>query len=122
MRNSDEFMVGYIFGLRLRRVRYEFHRELFRLLEMKDLEEHFAAIWRICEPHMEEDPHEATARGMSPQDLADVLDDPQRVHGLLEALWEMLVEEAREDRERGRTLLAARLREVAEVIDQEMRP
>ena len=94
------------------RVQYRYHQEFFELLGYVKIAAQFGEIWELCEPHMEDDPHEPLVNGREPSDWLPYLEHPKVRHRFLEALSGVLEREAESDERRGRTLLARKLRNV----------
>jgi len=95
-----------------KRVRYSYHRDLFKLLGYPDIAAQFDAIWALCEPHMETDPHEPQVLGQEPAHWLPYIDNPT----FYTALIEVLESEAAVDEEKGRTRLASMLRAAVRLI------
>jgi len=98
---------------KLKRVRYSYHRDLFILLNLKDIANIFEKIWKLCEPHMKLDPHLPDVENKSPKELSEEIID---LEAFLIDLSDVIEEEALADQNRGRTQLAALLNEAVSLM------
>jgi len=94
------------------RVRYSYHRDVFALLGHPEIAAQFDAIWSLCEPHMETDPHDSQVLGQEPKHWLPYIDNPT----FYTTLIEVLESEAAVDEQKGRTRLASMLREAIQLI------
>ena len=99
-----------------RRVRYSYHRDFFELLGYPKIAGHFADIWKLCEPHMKDDPHEALVNGREPAYWLPFLEHPNVRSRFLSYVANVIEWEAEGDEKRGRIVLAAKLHEAVREI------
>lgn len=93
-----------------RGVEYRFHRNFFELLGHHEVATVFADIWNLCERHMDVGSHKSLADGREPAVWAAEFSDVVKQREFLGCLCAVLESEADGDENRGRRVLAGKLR------------
>lgn len=99
-----------------RRVQYRYHRDFFELFGYPEVAAQFGAIWALCEPHMEDEPHEPRVLDQEPSYWLPHLAHPNVRKRFLESLCRVLEREADGDEARGRIELSGKLRAVVSTL------